>query len=81
MVKTFPGQKKLILGSAIQLLINCGQENLYVKKKKHFERCLGYLAVFQNLKIFVYSKISRGTRNDVLPNPGRETSVQKFEKV
>jgi len=35
-VKTFPGQKKLIPGNAVQLLLNHGQ---YVKKKKskHFE--------------------------------------------
>jgi hypothetical protein len=35
-VKMFPGQKKLIQGSAIQLLLNYDQENVYVKKIETF---------------------------------------------
>jgi len=30
---------------------------------------------------FCISRISRGTRNDVVPNPRWETTVQKVEKV
>jgi hypothetical protein len=54
-MKTFTGQKKLIVGSAIQLLLNYYQENLFVKSCYIYIRVshksggigeLGYLAKY-----------------------------------
>jgi hypothetical protein len=60
-MKTYAGQRKLVAGSALRLLLNYSHENLFVKscyigqpslKKKegaHFEGYLGFLRYFRSV--------------------------------
>ena len=51
-VKTFPGQNKLIPGSAVQLLLNCGQENLCKKIVSISRDILGITQYFRISRFF-----------------------------